>query len=137
LYFIYLSVICRRIFPRFPCSSRVRFGAGELEHGMATVGFAEWMALGRVIASGQLARYGGQKPGPLVKFEHDFAEKFGVKHSLAVGNGTGALICSLVAAGVGPGDEVLVPAYTWIATAAAPLAVGAVPVLVDVDETLT
>jgi dTDP-4-amino-4,6-dideoxygalactose transaminase len=104
---------------------------------MARVGFSEWLALGRVIASGQLARYGGQKPGPLVKFEHDFAAKFGVTHALAVGNGTGALICSLVAAGIGPGDEVLVPAYTWIATAAAPLAVGAVPVLVDVDETLT
>ncbi len=40
-------------------------------------------------------------------------------------------------AGLGPGDEVLVPAYTWIATAAAPLAVGAIPILVDVDETLT
>jgi dTDP-4-amino-4,6-dideoxygalactose transaminase len=43
----------------------------------------------------------------------------------------------LAAAGIGPGDEVLVPAYTWVATAIAPLAVGAVPVLVDVDESLT
>ena len=46
-------------------------------------------------------------------------------------------MCALVALGVGPGDEVLVPAYTWVSDAAAVVAVGAVPVLVDVDESLT
>jgi dTDP-4-amino-4,6-dideoxygalactose transaminase len=56
---------------------------------------------------------------------------------LAVNSGTSALVCALAAAGIGPGDEVLVPAYTWVSTAAAPLAVGAVPVLVEVDESLT
>ena len=60
----------------------------------------------------------------------------GAQHALAVNSGTSALICALVGAGIGPGDEVLVPAYTWVSTAAAPLAVGAVPVLVDIDESL-
>ena len=45
----------------------------------------------------------------------------GTTHSLAVNSGTSALICALVGAGIGPGDEVLVPAYTWVSTAAAPL----------------
>jgi 8-amino-3,8-dideoxy-alpha-D-manno-octulosonate transaminase len=53
-----------------------------------------------------------------------------------VTSGTAALICSLRALGVGPGDEVIVPAYTWIATATAVLAAGAVPVIAEVDETL-
>ncbi|WP_028035290.1 DegT/DnrJ/EryC1/StrS aminotransferase family protein [Chelativorans sp. J32] len=104
---------------------------------MAKVGLREWLAVGRVIASGHLARYSGVGEGPLTRFEADYSKKFGIKHTLAVSNGTAALISALAAAGVGPGDEVLVPAYTWIATAAAPLAVGAVPVLVDIDQTLT
>lgn len=104
---------------------------------MAKIGVREWMAVGRVIASGQLARYGGGDGGSLEEFEHRLAVKLGVEHALTVNSGTSALICALVGAGVGPGDEVLVPAYTWIATAAAPLAVGAVPVLVDINETLT
>ncbi|WEX10483.1 DegT/DnrJ/EryC1/StrS family aminotransferase [Chelativorans sp. AA-79] len=104
---------------------------------MARVGLREWLAVGRVIATGHLARYGGVGDGPLTRFEAAYSQKFGVKHTLATSSGTGALISALAAAGIGPGDEVLVPAYTWIATAAAPLAVGAVPVLVDIDETLT
>lgn len=109
----------------------------DLERAVAGVGLREWLAVGRVIASGRLSRYGGDGDSHVDRFEAAFAQKIGVDHVLTVANGTGALICSLVAAGIGPGDEVLVPAYTWIATAAAPLAVGAVPVLVDIDETLT
>lgn len=104
---------------------------------MAKVGLREWFAVGRVMASGRLARYGGPGEGPLNRFEADFSKQFGTRHTLAVSSGTGALICGLAAAGLGPGDEVLVPAYTWIATAAAVLAVGAVPVIVDIDQTLT
>lgn len=70
-------------------------------------------------------------------FERRFADMLDVKHVVAVNSGTAALTCALAAAGVGPGDEVLVPAYTWMATAAAPVMVGAVPVLVDIDESLT
>ena len=104
---------------------------------MAKVGLREWFALAPVFASGKLARYSDETGGPLGRFEADFCAKFGVRHALTMSSGTGALISALIAAGVGPGDEVLVPAYTWIATAAAPLAAGAVPILVDVDQTLT
>lgn len=95
------------------------------------------IALNRVIARGSLLRFLSGEEGYTAKFEERLAEKIGVKHVVTVNSGTSALICSLVGAGIGPGDEVLVPAFTWVATAAAPLAVGAVPVLVDIDESLT
>lgn len=104
---------------------------------MPRVGFSEFFALGQVIARGQLLRYRGGEQGFTTKFESRLKEKLNVKHALVVNSGTSALISALVGAGIGPGDEVLVPAYTWVATAIAPLAVGAVPVLVDIDESLT
>jgi len=104
---------------------------------MPRVGITELITLGRVIARGQLLRYRGGEQGFTTKFEIDLTKKLGVKHALTVNSGTSALISALAAAGIGPGDEVLVPAYTWVATAIAPLAVGAVPVLVDVNESLT
>ncbi len=104
---------------------------------MPRVGVREFGALTRVIAGGQLLRYRGGENGFTGRFESALATKLGVKHALTVNSGTSALIASLAAAGIGPGDEVLVPAYTWVATAIAPLAVGAVPVLVDIDESLT
>lgn len=67
-------------------------------------------------------------------FEQEFAEYQGTKHSAAVANGTAALEISLRAAGIGTGDEVIVPAYTFIATASAVAQVGATPVIVDVQR---
>lgn len=104
---------------------------------MQRVGVRELIALARVIASGKLLRYDVGGPGFTTRFETQLREKLGVKHVLAVNSGTSALIAALVGAGIGPGDEVLVPAYSWVSTAAAPLAVGAVPVLVEIDESLT
>ena len=104
---------------------------------MPRVGVSEWFALTRVVARGQLLRYRGGEKGFTTQFEKGLTKLLGVKHALTVNSGTSALISSLAAAGIGPGDEVLVPAYTWVATAIAPLAVGAVPVLVDVNESLT
>ncbi len=98
---------------------------------------SEVIAAGRVLATGGLSRYHTSGISEVEKFEGDMQEFFGVRHALAVNSGTSALICALVGAGIGPGDEVLVPAYTWVATAAAPLAVGAIPVLVEVDDSLT
>ncbi len=66
-------------------------------------------------------------------FEEAYAEYAGVAHCVGVGNGTDALALALRAAGVGAGDEVILPANTFIATAEAVSAVGAVPVPVDVD----
>jgi dTDP-4-amino-4,6-dideoxygalactose transaminase len=101
------------------------------------LGVTELLYLSRVIASGKLMRYRGGENGFTSRFEARLKEKFNVKHALTVNSGTSALISALVGCGLGPGDEVLVPAYSWVSTAAAPLAVGAVPILVDIDESLT
>lgn len=71
------------------------------------------------------------------RFEQVYRDRLGVKHALAVNSGTSSLVSALIGAGIGPGDEVIVPAYTFIATAAAVLIARAVPVIVDVDDTLT
>ncbi|MGU3496064.1 DegT/DnrJ/EryC1/StrS family aminotransferase [Xanthobacteraceae bacterium A53D] len=103
---------------------------------MPRVGVAEIIAVNQVLMKGQLLRYRGGEKGFTTRFEAQLSSKIGVRHSLTVNSGTSALIAALVGAGIGPGDEVLVPAYTWVATAAAVLAAGAVPVLVEIDETL-
>ncbi|MBI5693313.1 MAG: aminotransferase class I/II-fold pyridoxal phosphate-dependent enzyme, partial [Verrucomicrobia bacterium] len=73
--------------------------------------------------------------GPFVaKFEEDFARFCGASHAVACGNGTDALWLPLLALGVGPGDEVVTVAHTFIATAEAISYCGAKPVFVDVDE---
>jgi len=103
---------------------------------MASVGLAEWIAAGRAIARRNLIRHEGT--GHFTdRFEHGLSALTGARHVLTMTSGTNALVAALAAAGIGPGDEVLVPAYTWIATATAPLLVGAVPVLVEIDESLT
>lgn len=70
-------------------------------------------------------------------FEKQVSEKIGSKHVLAVNSGTSALVAAMVAAGVGPGDEVIVPAYTFFASASAVVVAKAIPVIVEIDETLT
>ena len=67
------------------------------------------------------------------KFEEEFAEFTGVSHGIAVSNGTAALETALFAAGVEPGDEVIMPTFTIISCALACLRLGAVPVFVDID----
>jgi dTDP-4-amino-4,6-dideoxygalactose transaminase len=67
-------------------------------------------------------------------FERDFAAYCGVEHCIGVASGTAALTLSLLAAGIGPGDEVIVPAHTFVASALAVLHAGATPVLCDVNE---
>ena len=72
--------------------------------------------------------------GPVTEeFETRFAEDFGVRYAIAVANCTAALHLTLKACGVGPGDEVLVPSYTFVATANAILYQGATPVFVDIN----
>lgn len=75
-------------------------------------------------------------PGALA-FEADFKKYTGSKYFFLTTSGKGALISALTAMGVGPGDEVIVPAYTYVATAISVTAVGAIPVIADIDETLT
>ena len=89
-------------------------------------------AVTEVIRSG---RWGGFPwPGPKTsEFAQKFAEMQGVPHAVPMMNGTVTMEVALRAADIGWGDEVIVPAYTFMATAAAPLAAGAIPVLVDID----
>ncbi len=99
-------------------------------------------AVREVMRAKRLFRYFGVSRNPFQKskvleFERAFAARMGVAHALAVNSGTSALVCGLVGLGVGPEDEVIVPAYTWVSTASAVLAVGAVPVIAEVDESLT
>jgi perosamine synthetase len=76
--------------------------------------------------------------GPRVEeFEHAFAEVVGARHGVAVSNGTAALHAAMYALGIGPGDEVIVPTMTFVASANCVVYQGGIPVLVDVDpETL-
>lgn len=71
---------------------------------------------------------------PVKEFEKNFAEMLGAKHCIGVNSGTDALVLSLKARGIGPGDEVIVPAFSFIASADAVVRVGAKPVFVDVRE---
>ncbi len=94
-----------------------------------------------VIRSRRLYRFGG---GPLgrgrtqvAKLERAFAVRTGSDHALAVNSGTSALVCAMRGLGIGAGEEVIVPGYTWFSTASAVLAVGAVPVFAEVDDSLT
>jgi 8-amino-3,8-dideoxy-alpha-D-manno-octulosonate transaminase len=107
--------------------------------GGMEMGGEELEALARVIESKNVFRYYGVGEGPdeVASFEREFAEHIGAKHALCLNAGSSALICALIGAGIGEGDEVIVPAYTWNATPNAVLASRALPVLAEVDESLT
>ncbi len=104
---------------------------------MYEFGQAEIDAAARVMSSGQLFRYLNRTDGEAVRFERRWAEIIGSEHVIAMNSGTSALVSALVGAEVGPGAEVIVPGYTFVATAIAVIAVGAIPVIANVDETLT
>ena len=81
-----------------------------------------------------MARGGSYILGPEVEaFEEEFASYLGVRHCIGVANGTDALTIALKAVGVGPGDEVVMPSFTFYATAEAALVLGAEPVWCDID----
>ena len=93
------------------------------------VGEPEVAAIREVLESGILTN------GPrTAQFEEEFAERHDVGHAVAICNGTVALAGMLLALGIGPGDEVVVPSMTFISTATSVLHVGAVPVFADGDR---
>src|ERR1700693_1750431 len=102
-------------FARWPC-----FESDEIE------------AVASVLKSGRINYWTGEE-GRL--FEREFAEFVGCKHGVAVANGTVALELALHALGIGPGDEVLVPSRTFIASASSVAMRSAIAVFADVDAT--
>ena len=102
--------------------------------GADAIGAEEIEAVTRVLRAKVLDRNRG---GEVTAFEQACADRLGLATVLAVNSGTSAISCALAAGGVRPGDEVIVPAYSFIGVAAAVLMVGATPVLCDVDQSLT
>jgi len=108
--------------------------------GAEMIGKEEIKEVMDVLETGILMRYGFDKERKGIykvrEFEHEFARYCGASYALGVTSGSAALKVALTALDVGPGDEVLVPAFTFLATYEAVLEVGAIPVMVDIDDTL-
>src|SRR3954470_16807686 len=118
----------------FTLRPRPRVGLGS-----AVVGREEEELVLQVLRSGDLFRYYGHDPKHppqmAATLEREFAAKVQLKYALAVTSGTAALEVALGALGVGPGDEVIVPAWSWISCVIAIMRVGGTPVLSEIDDT--
>jgi len=105
------------------------FGKEEIEAAM------------EVMQSGYLFRYGNENDPKFLKkvytLEKEFAKYSGSKYALATSSGTSSLVISAVASGLKPGDEIIVPAYTFVATYSSVIFVGLIPVLAEIDESLS
>lgn len=102
----------------------------SIQISQPSMGEEEWLALREPIFSGWITQ------GPKVReFENKFAQIHKVKHAIAVSNCTTALHLALVALGVKEGDEVIVPAFTWVSTANAVMYCNAKPIFIDIDPT--
>lgn len=109
--------------------------------GECLIGAAELRNLAQVVESGALFRYYGVGNAPNRNSFASRAERlaermFGVRYALGTSSGTAALEVALGALGVGPGDEVILPVWSWVSCFTAIVRVGAQPVLAEVDETL-
>ena len=104
---------------------------------MALIGDEEYKAVLEVLESRSLFRYyGPDLRNKVERFEQEAATRLGSAYSVAVSSGTAALRVALAALGVGCGDEVVVPAFTFIASVNAVVSMGAVPVFAEIDDTL-
>ena len=108
--------------------------------GMELIGEEEKQALIEVIESGHLFRYGSTDnaafKAKVYTLEQEVAKRIGVRYGVAVNSGTTALLVALTGLGIGAGDEVIVPGYTFIASISSIAYARAVPILAEVDETL-
>lgn len=109
--------------------------------GAYLIGEEEKREVMEVLESGHLFRYGDEDDPKFMKktatFEREFAQFCSSKYCVAVNSGTGALLCCLAALGIGPGDEVIVPGYTFIASISAIIISKAIPILAEIDDSLT
>ena len=107
--------------------------------GLDLVGDEELAELTDVIRSGRLSRYGPDDdtfPAKVRRLEEAVAGQAGVRYALAVNAGTSALYLALAGLGIGPGDEVLAPGFTYVATLSSIVYARARPVLCEIDDTL-
>jgi 8-amino-3,8-dideoxy-alpha-D-manno-octulosonate transaminase len=115
----------------------VRRDALDFSKGAALIGAEEADALAAVVTGRSLFRYKDDlTAGTVADFERAACELLGCRYAVAVANGTAALRTSLAALGVGCGDEVIVPAFTFVATVNAVVSASAVPVFAEIDDTL-
>ena len=109
--------------------------------GFELFGDLERAQVNDVLESGVLMRYGfdGARNGhwKAVELEQAISERMATKYTQLVSSGTSALTVALASANVGAGDEVIMPTFTFVASFESIIALGAVPVLVDIDDTLT
>ncbi len=109
--------------------------------GFEWIGKEEEKEVLEVLRARWLFRYGDEKDPAFKRkvktLEEMVQQSFAIKHALAVTSGTAALITALSALGIGPGDEVIVPGYTFIASISSIIVARAVPVLAEIDESLT
>ncbi len=109
--------------------------------GFELFGAEERKEVNDVLETGILMRYGFDGPRKGIwkaqELEKAITETFGCKYAQLTANGTAALTTAMVALGIGAGDEVIMPVFTFVASFEAVLSVGAIPVLVEIDETLT
>lgn len=104
--------------------------------GVHRMGEEEEAAVVRICRSRSLFRYYGVDPqGEATAFEREFSAFVGSRYAVAVSSGTAALHTALTALHVGPGQEVIVPAYMWVSVIAAVVNLGAIPVLAEIDDT--
>jgi len=104
--------------------------------GAHWIGREELELVDRVVKAQSPFRFYGPDPQHMVEtLEKEWCERFGHRHALAVSSGTAALTIALSALEVGPGDEVLVAGYTWVSCLSAIVRNGAIPRLVDIDQT--
>ena len=98
----------------------------------------ELAQVSEVVKTGNPFRWRGRPgtppPGKTARFEQEFAARMGTKFALAVTSGTAALQTAMAAFGVGPGDEVILPAWTWHSDCTAVIVAGALPVFAEIDE---
>ncbi len=108
--------------------------------GMELIGEEEKKEILEVLEAGYLYRYGSTDDprfkAKVVKLEQEVARRVGVPYAVALNSGTSALLVALIGLGVGPGDEVIVPGYTFIASISSIIYARAVPILAEVDRTL-
>jgi 8-amino-3,8-dideoxy-alpha-D-manno-octulosonate transaminase len=109
-----------------------------LGKGVDLIGEEEVAAVTAVLRDRSLFRYHSPRtPRRVDAFENALCDRFGCRYALATSNGTAALRAALAALDVAPGDEVIVPAFTFIATVSAVITMGAIPVFAEVDDSLT